>query len=112
MTQQRWDTTSASERVRELIVELRLGRYPTHVEFRNAGFGGLYVTIAGRLGGHPASAARRGVVMKTRRWDVESASASVRDLIMDLQLERYPTHVEFRDAGLSGLHESIARRLG
>jgi hypothetical protein len=104
--------TSASASVRELIMELRLERYPTHVEFRNAGLGGLYATIADRLGGHPGMAARLGMAMKTRRWDMDSASVEVRTLAEELHLDRYPTAEEFRNAGFVGLHDSIAKRLG
>lgn len=107
-----WELTSAPETVSKLVEELGLDRYPTKKEFAGAGLIGLHNAIRTRFGGQTAMAARLNLRMSRTYWDVQSARNSVRELVENLRLERYPTRGEFAAARLEGLHDAITCRLG
>jgi hypothetical protein len=107
-----WTRPSAERAVRELVVTLRLARYPTPKEFTDAGQSGLFQAITTRFGGHKAFAQRLGLPSPRNDWTGETVDDAIRSVASEIARgTRYPTDREMRQHGPPGLSDA-ARRFG
>jgi len=104
------DEEHLKETVMELIAQLEIERYPTAKEFYEADLRGAYNAIRKMPGKHPAFARSLGVSIEHRvKWSRQELKDVAKDLIEDLGLDRYPTKIEFKAAGLYGAYATIRR---